>query len=51
MFVNQKFALKELDISTEVVAAAESNAREYGLMERVEYVKRDTRKMPFEETI
>lgn len=41
--------LKALDISDDMIALAERNAREYGLTERAEYVKGDACKMPFEE--
>jgi len=41
--------LKGLDISEDMIRLAERNAREYGMMERVEYVKGDARKMPFDD--
>jgi ubiquinone/menaquinone biosynthesis C-methylase UbiE len=41
--------LRGLDISDEMIALADRNAREYGLTERVQYVKGDACKMPFEE--
>jgi ubiquinone/menaquinone biosynthesis C-methylase UbiE len=40
--------LRGLDISEDMIAIAERNAREYGLTERVKYVKGDASKMPFE---
>jgi ubiquinone/menaquinone biosynthesis C-methylase UbiE len=39
--------LKGLDISSEMVAVAERNAKEYGLSERVEYIQSSGEKMPF----
>jgi ubiquinone/menaquinone biosynthesis C-methylase UbiE len=44
----QGTALSGLDISEDMIAIAERNAREYGLTDRVKYVKGDARKMPFE---
>ena len=40
--------LKGLDISEDMLAIAGRNAAEYGLTDRVEYVKGDARGMPFE---
>ncbi len=40
--------LKGLEISDEMIAVAEKNARDYGLSVRVEYVKGDACTMPFE---
>ena len=37
-----------LDISEDMIAIAERNAREYGLTDRVKYVRGDAGKMPFE---
>lgn len=44
----QGTTLRGLDISEDMIAIAERNAREYGLADRVKYVKGDARKMPFE---
>jgi len=44
----QGSTLGGLDISEDMIAIAERNAREYGLTDRVKYVKGDARKMPFE---
>lgn len=44
----QGSTLRGLDISEDMIAIAERNAREYGLTDRVKYVKGDARKMPFE---
>jgi ubiquinone/menaquinone biosynthesis C-methylase UbiE len=44
----QGTALSGLDISEDMIAIAERNAREYGLTDRVKYVKGDARNMPFE---
>lgn len=41
--------LKGLDISDDMIALAQRNARDYGLTERVQYVKGDARKMPFDD--
>lgn len=41
--------LKGLDISDDMIAIARKNASEYGLSDRVEYVKSDAQKMPFED--
>jgi ubiquinone/menaquinone biosynthesis C-methylase UbiE len=41
--------LKGLDISDDMIAIAGKNASEYGLSDRVEYVKGDAQKMPFED--
>ncbi len=41
--------LKGLEISDEMIAVAEKNAKEYGLQNRVQYVKGDARKLPFED--
>ena len=40
--------LKGLDISEDMLALARKNAAGYGLTSRVEYVKGDARKMPFD---
>ena len=40
--------LKGLDISEDMITIAQRNAEEYSLADRVEYVKGDARKMPFE---
>jgi ubiquinone/menaquinone biosynthesis C-methylase UbiE len=40
--------LKGLDVSDDMIALAERNAREYGLTDRVQYVNGDARRMPFE---
>jgi ubiquinone/menaquinone biosynthesis C-methylase UbiE len=44
----QGTTLRGLDISEDMIAIAERNAREYGLTDRVKYVRGDARKMPFE---
>jgi len=41
-------SLKGLDISDDMIAIARRNAVEYGLAERVEYVKGDAARIPFE---
>jgi len=41
-------ALRGLDISEDMIAIAQRNAAEYGLTDRVKYVRGDARKMPFE---
>jgi len=41
--------LKGLDISDDMIAIAIKNASEYGVSDRVEYVKSDAQNMPFEE--
>ena len=41
--------LKGLEISQDMIAIAERNAREYELASRVEYVKEDAGEMPFED--
>jgi len=40
--------LRGLDISEDMIAIAQRNAAEYGLTDRVKYVRGDARKMPFE---
>lgn len=45
----QGTSLKGLDISPDMIAVAERNAREYGLSERVEYVQSSGEKMPFDD--
>jgi len=40
--------LQGMDISEDMLKIARRNAAEYGLTDRVKYVKRDARKMPFE---
>jgi ubiquinone/menaquinone biosynthesis C-methylase UbiE len=40
--------LKGLDISADMIAIAERNAKEYGLMRRVEYIQSSGNKMPFD---
>ena len=41
--------LKALEISPDMIAIAERNAKEYGLQDRVTYVKGDAREMPFDD--
>jgi ubiquinone/menaquinone biosynthesis C-methylase UbiE len=41
--------LKGLDISENMIELATQNAREYGFMDRVEYVRGDACEMPFED--
>jgi ubiquinone/menaquinone biosynthesis C-methylase UbiE len=41
--------LKALEISPDMVAIAERNAKEYGLQDRATYVKGDAREMPFDD--
>ena len=41
--------LKGLDISADMIAVAERNARAYGLHDRVEYVRSSGAKLPFED--
>jgi len=45
----QDTTLRGLDISEDMIAIAERNAKEYGLAERVRYIKGDARKMPFDD--
>jgi len=45
----QGTALSGLDISEDMIAIAERNAKEYGLAERVRYIKGDARRMPFDD--
>jgi ubiquinone/menaquinone biosynthesis C-methylase UbiE len=45
----QGTTLKGLDISLDMISIAESNAKEYGLSERVEYVHSSGDKMPFDD--
>jgi ubiquinone/menaquinone biosynthesis C-methylase UbiE len=45
----QGTALSGLDISEDMIAIAERNAKEYGLAERVRYIKGDARSMPFDD--
>jgi ubiquinone/menaquinone biosynthesis C-methylase UbiE len=45
----QGTTLSGLDISEDMIAIAERNAKEYGLAERVRYIKGDARKMPFDD--
>jgi ubiquinone/menaquinone biosynthesis C-methylase UbiE len=40
--------LKGLDISADMIAMAERNAKEYGLTRRVEYIQSSGNKMPFD---
>ena len=40
--------LKALEISPDMIKIAEKNAAQYGLLERVKYVKGDAQKMPFD---
>ena len=42
-------ALRALEISADMIKMAEKNAGEYGLLDRVKYVKGDAQKMPFED--
>jgi ubiquinone/menaquinone biosynthesis C-methylase UbiE len=46
----QGTTLKGLDISTDMIAIAERNAREYGLAHRVEYVHSSGNEMPFDDS-
>jgi ubiquinone/menaquinone biosynthesis C-methylase UbiE len=41
--------LKALEISPDMITIAERNAKEYGLQDRVTYVKGDAREMPFDD--
>jgi len=41
--------LKALEISPDMIMIAERNAKEYGLQDRVTYVKGDAREMPFDD--
>ncbi len=41
--------LKALEISPDMIKMAEKNAGEYGLLDRVKYVKGDAQKMPFDD--
>ena len=43
--------LKGLDISADMIAVAERNAKEYGLTNRVEYVRSNGNKMPFADSM
>lgn len=43
--------LKGLDISADMIAVGERNAKEYGLRNRVEYVQSSGDKMPFDDTM
>jgi ubiquinone/menaquinone biosynthesis C-methylase UbiE len=45
----QGTSLKGLDISPDMIAVAERNAKEYGLLPRVEYVRSSGDKMPFDD--
>jgi len=45
----QGTTLKGLDISADMIAVAERNARAYGLSERVEYVHSSGARLPFED--
>ena len=45
----QGTTLKGLDISPDMIAVAERNAREYGLSQRVEYIHSSGSKMPFDD--
>ena len=45
----QGTTLKGLEISTDMIAIAERNAREYGLSQRVEYVHGSGSRMPFDD--
>ncbi len=45
----QGTSLKGLDISADMIAVAERNARAYGLSERVEYVHSSGARLPFED--
>lgn len=42
--------LKGLDISDDMITIAQRNAKDYGLADRVEYVRGDACKMPFEDS-
>ena len=41
--------LKGLEISEAMISIAQSNSAEYGFLDRVEYVKGDAQRMPFED--
>ena len=41
--------LRGIDISDDMISIAKRNAKEYGLEDRVEYVKSDAKEMPFED--
>ena len=41
--------LRGLEISEAMIAIAQSNSAEYGFLDRVEYVKGDAQRMPFED--
>jgi ubiquinone/menaquinone biosynthesis C-methylase UbiE len=45
----QGTTLKGLDISDDMISLAQRNATAYGLTDRVNYVKGDARKMPFDD--
>jgi ubiquinone/menaquinone biosynthesis C-methylase UbiE len=45
----QGTTLKGLDISTDMIAVAERNAREYGLSQQVEYVHSSGSRIPFDD--
>lgn len=45
----EETTLKGLDISKDMIAVAEGNAKEYGLSERVEYVQSSGDRMPFDD--
>lgn len=45
----QRTTLKGLDISPDMIAIAERNAREYGLSQRVEYVHSSGSRIPFDD--
>jgi ubiquinone/menaquinone biosynthesis C-methylase UbiE len=45
----QNTSLKGLDISEDMIGLAQRNATAYGLTDRVNYVKGDARKMPFDD--
>ncbi|MEM2111969.1 MAG: class I SAM-dependent methyltransferase [Candidatus Bathyarchaeia archaeon] len=45
----QGTTLKGVDISTDMIAVAERNAREYGFSQRVEYVHSSGSRMPFDD--
>jgi len=41
--------LRALEISADMIKIAEKNAGEYGLLDRVKYIKGDAQKMPFDD--
>lgn len=47
----QDTTLKGVDISADMIAVAEGNAREYGLSQRVEYIHSSGSRIPFDDNI